>query len=75
MSEIPDDIRDAAEKAFYAVSVFDWSSGKDLFAKAIFAERKRCAKIADELFYPDETKISARIRDAILSTPSASERK
>lgn len=34
-------------------------------ARAILAERERCAKIADDLFYPDETKISARIRDAI----------
>jgi hypothetical protein len=40
-----------------------------VIARAILAERmaerERCAKIADELFYPDETKISARIRDAI----------
>jgi hypothetical protein len=31
----------------------------------IEAERERCAKVADTLHYPDETKISASIRDAI----------
>lgn len=39
---------------------------KDNAIKAARREAfEEAAKMADELFYPDETKISARIRDAI----------
>jgi hypothetical protein len=36
-----------------------------LVAEAVAQERERCARIADTLHYPDETKISASIRAAI----------
>lgn len=66
--DVPEDIREKAKAVLR-----DLSCGRigpvSAIAQALLAERlaqkERDAKIADELFYLDETKISARIRDAI----------
>lgn len=50
MTDIPEDIKKAAEAAFYEA----WDHGHDeAIARAILAERERCAQIADQQVFDD----------------------
>lgn len=49
MSEIPDDIRIAAKAAFMHARILSVVDDQiDAIARALLAERERCAKIAEE---------------------------
>ncbi|TJU85584.1 MAG: hypothetical protein E5Y10_24500 [Mesorhizobium sp.] len=49
MSDIPADIYEQARAVCPGIAVVDWVEAEIIIARAILAERERCAKIAEDM--------------------------